>query len=257
MYDLLTTTRSDPYLERLNWNHPPAHPPSPFLLLHFHLDRLRDAALAHEWPEAHAALDYPALADACHAAVASHAPDPAAAFRIRILLSRSGALTAEARPVAPLKFDPTSPSFSKPLKDSATLYGPAMTLFLDTQPTPPAGLFTTTKTTERTVYNDARTRVGLPPLPSDDPADVVLYNPAGHITETSVSNVAFYHADTWLTPPLSSGCLPGVLRRWLLQHKRIREAEEGELTKDALRPGHWVLLFNSVYGCRLGRITAL
>jgi branched-subunit amino acid aminotransferase/4-amino-4-deoxychorismate lyase len=130
-----------------------------------------------------------------------------------------------------------------------------MTLFLDTQPTPPSGLFTSTKTTERTVYTAARARVGLPPLSAED-ADVILYNPDEHITEASVSNVAFYHADTWVTPPLSSGCLPGVLRRWLLQHKRIREAAPGELTKAALRPGDWVLLFNSVRGCRLGRITA-
>ncbi|KAJ7492358.1 aminotransferase [Mycena latifolia] len=255
MYDLLTTTRWDALLERLSWNRNGEHP-CRYLLLALHLDRLRDAALAHDWPDAHKALDYDTLYAACQAAVASHDADPAEAYKIRITLSRTGHLTATASPVAPLKFDPTSPSFSKPLTDSATLYGPAMTLFLDTQPTPPAGLFTSTKTTERTVYDAARARVGLPPLPSDEPADVVLYNPQGHITEASVSNVAFYHAQTWVTPPLSTGCLPGVLRRWLLHNKRIREAEEGELTKDALRPGDWVLLFNSVHGCRLGRITA-
>lgn len=129
-----------------------------------------------------------------------------------------------------------------------------MTLFVDTQPTPPSGLFTSTKTTERTVYNAARERVGLPPLSTD--ADVLLYNADEHITETSASNVAFYRSHIWVTPPLSSGCLPGVMRRWLLQHKRIREAEPGELTKATQRPGDWVLVFNSVRGCRLGRITA-
>jgi len=130
-----------------------------------------------------------------------------------------------------------------------------MTLFVDTEPTPPSGLFTSTKTTERTLYNAARARVGLPPFPSDD-AEVILYNPQHHITEASVANVAFYHSQVWVTPPLSSGCLPGVLRRWLLHNKRIREAADGELTKEELKPGDWVLLFNSVHGCRLGRITA-
>ncbi|KAJ7293064.1 aminotransferase [Mycena rebaudengoi] len=182
---------------------------------------------------------------------------PSDALKIRITLSRAGDLAATATPVPPLKFDPTSPSFSKPLTDSATLYGPAMTVFLDTEPTPPSPLFTSTKTTERTLYSAARARAGLPALSADSDSDVILYNPAGEITESSVSNVALYLASQWVTPPLSSGCLPGVLRRWLLRHKRIREGDPGELTKDALRPGDWVLLFNSVQGCRLARVTAL
>ncbi|KAJ7109943.1 aminotransferase [Mycena epipterygia] len=258
MFSLLTTLRCDCFLERLGWN-TANNQPSRYLLLGFHLDRLHDAAVAHEWPDAQQALSYVVLHNACEAAVASYDGDPTEAFKIRITLSQAGVLEATAAPVSPLKFDPTSPSFSKPLTDRfvcATLYGPAMTLFLDTEPTPPSGLFTSTKTTERAVYNAARERVGLPALPSND-ADVILYNPQLFITEASVSNVAFYHSHTWVTPPLSTGCLPGVLRRWLLQHKRIREAEEGELTKDGLRPGDWVLLFNSVHGCRLGRITAL
>ncbi|KAJ7459184.1 aminotransferase [Mycena galericulata] len=249
-FQLLTTTRCDKLLERLQWN-----ASSRYLLLNYHVDRLRDAAVAHEWPDAEQAVSYDALLQNCDAAVASYKGDPSEAFKIRITLSRAGSLTATASPLSALKFDPTSPSFSKPLRDSATLYGPAMTLFVDTEPTPPSGLFSSTKTTERTVYNAARARVGLPPLPTDD-ADVILYNPQLHVTESSVSNVAFYHADVWVTPPLASGCLPGVLRRWLLQHKRIREAAEGELTKAQLLPGDWVLLFNSVRGCRLGRIAA-
>ncbi|KAJ7631252.1 aminotransferase [Roridomyces roridus] len=240
MYDLLTSLRFDESLERLRTR------PSPLLLLGYHLDRLREAAVAHEWPDAQQALDYDALLHKCQEAVASYAGDaPASAFKIRVTLSRAGLLTATASPVKPFKIDPTSPSFSKPLTDSATLYGPAMTLFVDPEPTPPSGLFTSTKTTERTVYNASRARVGLPSLPTDD-ADVIMYNSQLHITEAS----------EWVTPPLASGCLPGVLRRWLLQHKRIREAAEGELTKSRLNPGDWVLLFNCVHGCRLGRITA-
>ncbi|KAJ7897140.1 hypothetical protein B0H14DRAFT_3080925 [Mycena olivaceomarginata] len=223
MYDLLTTTRCDPYLQRLAWNNHDGHPSS-YLLLQFHYDRLYDAAVQHDWPEARSSISYTALHEACQTAVASYDGDPADAFKIRITLSRAGLLTASASPVAPLKFDPTSPSFSKPLTDSATLYGPAMTLFVDTEPTPSSGLFTSTKTTERTVYDAARARVGLPPLPSTD-ADVILYNPSEHVTETSVSN-------------------------------RIFEAELEEFPKTSLRPGDWVLLFNSVHGCRLGRITA-
>ncbi|KAJ7751214.1 aminotransferase [Mycena maculata] len=252
MHDLVTTTRSDEYLSRLRWNDHEGTP-SRYLLLSYHLDRLRDAAAAHDWPDVQQALSYDALHEKCQAAIASYDGNPSQAHKIRITLSRAGLLTATASPILnPLKFDPTSPSFSKPLTDSATLYGPPMTLFVDTKPTP-TGLFTSTKTTERAVYDAARARVRLPPIPSHD-ADVILYNPQLHITESSVSNVAFYRSDVWITPPLASGCLPGVLRRWLLQHKRIREAAEGEITKDQMQPGDWVLLFNSVHGCRLGQI---
>ncbi|KAJ7786589.1 aminotransferase, partial [Mycena metata] len=214
-FDLLTTTRWDPYLDRLGWNNYDSQP-SRFLLLAFHLDRLQQAAAAHEWPAAVAALSYPALHEKCQAAVASyHAADPPEALRIRVTLSRAGLLTVTASPIPPFKSDPTSPSFFKPLTDSASLYGPALTLAPSTPPPAPA--------------------VGLSPTATD--ADVLLYNPFDQITESSVANVAFYHADTWVTPPLASGCLPGVLRRWLLQHKRIREAEPHELaTKAALRP---------------------
>ncbi|KAJ7170144.1 aminotransferase class IV-domain-containing protein [Mycena filopes] len=243
-YELLTTLRWDSYLERLSWNNgQPNGQPSRFLLLAFHLDRLQEAAVAHDWPDALAALSYAALHEKCQAAVASYdAADPPEALRIRITLSRAGLLAATASPIPPFKLDPTSPSFSKPLTDRF--------------PMSPADLFTSTKTTERTRYTAARSRVGLPALSTPD-IDVLLFNPAGHITESSVANVAFYHADTWLTPPLATGCLPGVLRRWLLQHKRIREANPHEITtKGDCRPGHWVLVFNSVYGCRLGRIAS-
>lgn len=57
-----------------------------------------------------------------------------------------------------------------------------------------------------------------------------------------------------MTPPESSGCLPGVLRRWLLEQGRIKEAREGVLTRDSVVDGECVLLMNGVRGCELGRI---
>jgi 4-amino-4-deoxychorismate lyase len=45
------------------------------------------------------------------------------------------------------------------------------------------------------------------------------------------------------------------MRRWLLENGRIQEAEDGLLNKDMVKDGDWVLLFNGVRGCRLGRIS--
>ena len=142
--------------------------------------------------------------------------------------------------------DPTLiPSFDPEAGPTADL----VALYLDPQPTP-TSLYTITKTTERTVYNDARIRVALPPTP----ADVLMYNMQGLVTETSIFNVAFYRSSCWLTPAASTGCLPGILRQRLLQWGRIREDSDHTLTRDSIRPGDWVLLFNSVQGCRFGRI---
>lgn len=110
------------------------------------------------------------------------------------------------------------------------------------------------------MYDEARTRASVPPLsatPSADttlPADVLLYNPLNQISETTIYNVAFYRSKRWQTPPVSTGCLPGVLRRWLLEQGRIYEADENLLTRESIQEGECVLLFNGVQGCRLGRL---
>jgi 4-amino-4-deoxychorismate lyase len=81
-----------------------------------------------------------------------------------------------------------------------------------------------------------------------------MYNEQGLVTETSIFNVAFYRSGCWVTPAVSTGCLPGVFRRHLLEDGCIHEDVNSTLTKDNIRPEDWVLLFNGVQGCRFGRI---
>jgi branched-subunit amino acid aminotransferase/4-amino-4-deoxychorismate lyase len=153
--------------------------------------------------------------------------------------------------------DPTAASLFNPVSDNIPPeMGSILPIHIDSQPTP-TSIFTSTKTTQRTVYNDARARIGLPLGPSSASAesDVLLYNPDYLITETSIFNVAFYRSSSWITPATTTGCLPGVFRRWLLEQGRVREADGHLLTKDSVKEGEWVLLFNGVQGCRLGRIT--
>ena len=106
------------------------------------------------------------------------------------------------------------------------------------------------------MYNAARARAGLRPLPriSDAHLDVLLYTPEGLLTETSVRNIAFLRRDQWVTPKLESGCLPGVLRRVLLEEGRL---VEGVVRRDELHLDETVLTFNGVEGCCLGRIAFL
>lgn len=282
-FELLSCTRFDPFLANLRWNHDNSSG-SPFFLLHYHLDRLKIAARQHGWTEPEKTLSWRALQIECNRVVEPYksSEEPSACkvrvsyrsiicdcnrdnltiTQIRFVLAESGALTATATPVKPFTSDPTSASFFKPDTDYHSLYGPPIRICVDSEPTPNSK-FTSTKTTNRSMYDAARTRGGVPPFSStpssnagdtSPPDDILLFNPQHMITETSIYNVAFYRSNRWVTPPESSGCLPGVLRRWLLEQGRIYEAEENLLTRDSIIDGECVLLVNGVQGCQLGRI---
>jgi 4-amino-4-deoxychorismate lyase len=71
------------------------------------------------------------------------------------------------------------------------------------------------------------------------------------ITETSVRNVAFFRHGRWVTPHDSTGCLPGVMRRWLLERGQVVTDDQGWLSRNNVRQGELVLVFNAVEGCRI------
>ena len=51
----------------------------------------------------------------------------------------------------------------------------------------------------------------------------MLVNEQGHVTETTVANLAVRFGESWWTPRLDDGCLPGIERARLLAAGRIRE----------------------------------
>ena len=53
--------------------------------------------------------------------------------------------------------------------------------------------------------------------------DVLLYNERGEVTESTIANLVVEIGGELLTPPVSSGLLPGTLRAHLLDEGRIRE----------------------------------
>ena len=111
-------------------------------------------------------------------------------------------------------------------------------LALAPEPVDDGDAFLYHKTTRRGVYERARAE-----RPGAD--DVVLWNARGEITETCVANIAFRDGEEWVTPPLSSGLLPGVFRRHLLETGRLRE---GVVLKEALGTDTETAVFNSVRG---------
>ncbi|GAA6063922.1 hypothetical protein JCM10212_003540 [Sporobolomyces blumeae] len=131
-------------------------------------------------------------------------------------------------------------------------------LVFDDRPTTYNDPFLTSKTTHRVKYDDARARRGATLSPSDEPDaapfDVILWNPRGEITETSISNVAFrFGGDAsaeYVTPRRECGLLEGVQRAELLERGEI---DEGVVTveevKRAAADGSLeVICFNGVRG---------
>ncbi|KAF9225554.1 hypothetical protein BS17DRAFT_778760 [Gyrodon lividus] len=258
-FSLLCATRFDPFLEAFEWNNGPDGRPSPYLLLSHQLDRLVSSACNHEWAVSHS-LNYARLKDTCDKTVhEANGVDGKRPLKIRVVLTPSGGMETTTTPVEPLRYDPTKPSCFNPETDPHAQFEPILSILVDTQPT--SGTVSM-KTTYRQPYDDARARAGIPlvgtPRPrdiaSDRPDDVVLFNTSKLITESSICNVAFYRNGNWFTPPLAVGCISGVFRRWLLENDRIHEAVEDPILLDTIKDNEWVLVFNGVMGCRLGRV---
>ena len=92
------------------------------------------------------------------------------------------------------------------------------------------------KTTRRDVYTRARAT-------RPDVDEVVLWNERGEITEATIANVVAEIDNTWYTPPLSSGLLPGIFRAAVLDAHMVRERV---VTKDELRGATRLWLINSL-----------
>lgn len=83
--------------------------------------------------------------------------------------------------------------------------------------------------------------------PEADEGEVVLVNLDGQVTETNISNVMLRFGDTWVTPPVESGCLPGVYRQLLIDRGEVAERV---VTLGDLHRADEVAVTNAVRGWR-------
>jgi len=115
---------------------------------------------------------------------------------------------------------------------------------LDNVPIDPGSRFRYHKTTVRGVYEEARER-----HPGAD--DVLLVNPVGRVTESTVANLAARVDGSWVTPPVEDGCLPGVGRQLLLDDGVLTERS---ITVDELLAADEIALVSSARGWRPARL---
>ncbi|HEX7872868.1 MAG TPA: aminotransferase class IV [Sphingobium sp.] len=136
--------------------------------------------------------------------------------RVRILLSRGGAIAVEVRPLGgwPQAVIPVAVVPRQAAADDVRLCH---------------------KTTDRTVYDAAKEAGGT--------YEVLMIDADGYLTEGTFTSIFLERNDRLVTPPLSRGVLPGVLRQHLLD---IGEAVEGDIRPSDIRGNFFI--GNSVRG---------
>lgn len=193
-------------LETLLWK-----PESGYFLLERHLQRLGESARY---------FGIPLERDTVAALLLSYAATlPAQQHRVRCLVNAEGNCTLEAQAIAP---------------------APMRRWRLALAPTPidPHERLLYHKTTWRVPYEQAKAAC-------PDADDVLLWNPAGELTESTIANVVVRIDGRLLTPPVHCGLLAGTYREQLLASGRIVE----EVIKVAdITPNSEIFLLNSVRG---------
>ncbi|MFA6243060.1 MAG: aminodeoxychorismate synthase component I [Candidatus Hydrogenedentales bacterium] len=182
-------------------------------LLAEHMERLCDSAAYFGFPCDRAAME--ALLDAQARAWRDTYED--VPLKVRLLLSRDGAVRVEAAPAPPAL--PVRVGFAARPIDERDIH-----------------LFH--KTTRRDAYESARAS-------RPDCDDVILWNARGEVTESTTANVVVEMNGEYLTPPVRCGLLAGTLRARLLAEGRIKEAV---LSKADVSRASAIHLINSVRG---------
>ena len=186
-----------------------------YFLREGHLSRMKASAAAFSFAFAAADFDR-ALEEACAAAKI----EP---LRVRLVLQSNGEIVASA---APFEREPESKIWRVAL---------AETRFDSRDP------LLRHKITRRALYEDALARAGAD--------EVIFLNERDEVCEGARTNVFVLREGLLLTPPVSSGLLPGVLRADLLGQGR---AKETVLELDDLRGGF--SLGNSLRGLFAARV---
>jgi para-aminobenzoate synthetase/4-amino-4-deoxychorismate lyase len=115
---------------------------------------------------------------------------------------------------------------------------------LDTTAISSGSIYRFHKTTARRAYTDRSE-------PHADVEDVLMVNERGELTEATMHNVAVQCAGTWITPPLASGCLPGILRQVLIDEGALLEEV---IMVDDLDGADGLGLLSSVRGWKSARL---
>jgi para-aminobenzoate synthetase/4-amino-4-deoxychorismate lyase len=185
-------------------------------LLALHLDRLAASAAYFDF-----VFDRSAIESRIRDLTASLLPSQR--FRIRLLLNAAGEANLTETPIT----EDLSP----------------LTIRISQHRVNSSDLFLRHKTTQRDLYDKEYARA------REAGFDEVLFlNERDELAEGAISTLFVERGEQFLTPPLASGVLPGILRRHLLATRS--DAVESPVLLEDLRSASAVFLGNSVRGLR-------
>jgi para-aminobenzoate synthetase/4-amino-4-deoxychorismate lyase len=184
-------------------------------LLALHLDRLVSSAAYFDFT-----CDRDAIESRLRSLEVSLPPGPRQ--RVRLLLDAAGALT-----LTHSEFIPDDPPLKVRISQHRTRSGDPLLRH---------------KTTLRELYDQEYAQAR-----ADGFDEAVFLNERDELTEGAISTLFVEQGGHLLTPPLSAGVLPGVLRRHLLD---TGEAREATLTLAGLATARAVYAGNSLRGLR-------
>ena len=168
------------------------------------------------------------------AALEREAEGLAGAQGVRLELDRLGGMIVAA--------DPTQLAPARWWPHPGTDY---VTCVINSKPIASTSVYRFHKTTARRPYRERQEmHAGVD--------EVLLVNERGELTEGTWRNVAVQFGGTWVTPPLASGCLPGVLRQVLIDEGAL--AEEVVMVDD-LTGADGLALLSSIHGWEPARLS--
>ncbi len=205
---LSTPSQSFEILETMLWS-----PETEIYLLQRHLDRAYKSAQFFGFP-----LDITELKTKALKATEAL---PAVPHKVRALIDHRGAIHITTSELNEDSKQPLTIKFAKTPVDTDSP-------------------FIFNKTSNRKIYTEAWRGI-------ENCDDVILWNSRGEITEATIYSIMALIGDRWITPPISSGLLPGTLRAELIDQGKLNEEI---ITIDQLKNARQIKLFNSVRGVK-------
>lgn len=158
----------------------------------------------------------------------------ASPMRVRLTLAKSGRMEFEASPC------PAPAAITWPMPQAPRSELPSVVF--SSQATDPNAPWLFHKTTLRRLYDTERQRAldaGF--------YEVLFANTRGEVTEGSITSIFILHQGVILTPPMECGLLPGIFRRYMLNHASL-PVREAILTRRDIEEAKALYVGNSVRG---------
>ncbi len=137
-----------------------------------------------------------------------------------------------------------------PMPSSETIEPDGFRLILSTQIISSGSYFSTIKSANRLPQVMA-----MAEAETAEADDALLLNDEGKITSATAGNLFWIEDETVCTPPLNSGCLPGITRQFILEMcpELDLSVAEKNVTTEELPTKDGIFISNSVHGVRIAK----